>query len=81
MDHNVPAFNYQLKEGWSDLKVDRILFEKEELVELLDKNREMNYFKPNSSGPQPQNPPQPLPGAEYKLLQNPPQPLPGAEYK
>ena len=32
---NVPAFTYQLKEGWSDLKIGRILFEKEGLNHLL----------------------------------------------
>ena len=32
---NTPVFTYQLKEGWSDLKVGRILFEKEGLNEML----------------------------------------------
>jgi DNA mismatch repair protein MutS len=32
---NVPAFTYQLKEGWSDLKLGRILFEKEGLNLML----------------------------------------------
>jgi DNA mismatch repair protein MutS len=30
-----PAFTYELKEGWSDVKIGRILFEKEGLSELL----------------------------------------------
>lgn len=34
---NVPTFTYQLKEGWSDLKLGRILFEKEGLNILLDR--------------------------------------------
>jgi DNA mismatch repair protein MutS len=32
---NIPAFTYKLKEGWSDLKIGRILFEKEGLNRLL----------------------------------------------
>ena len=32
---NVPVFNYKLKQGWSDLKIGRILFEKEGLNKLL----------------------------------------------
>jgi DNA mismatch repair protein MutS len=32
---NVPAFTYKLKEGWSDLKLGRILFEKEGLNLML----------------------------------------------
>ena len=32
---NIPAFNYLLKEGWSDLKLGRILFEKEGLYKML----------------------------------------------
>jgi DNA mismatch repair protein MutS len=32
---NIPAFTYKLKEGWSDLKLGRILFEKEGLNKLL----------------------------------------------
>ena len=32
---NIPAFTYQLKEGWSDLKLGRILFEKEGLNTML----------------------------------------------
>jgi DNA mismatch repair protein MutS len=34
---NIPAFTYKLKEGWSDLKLGRILFEKEGLNKLLDR--------------------------------------------
>ena len=34
---NIPVFTYQLKEGWNDLKLGRILFEKEGLNVLLDK--------------------------------------------
>ena len=34
---NIPTFTYQLKEGWSDLKLGRILFEKEGLNILLDR--------------------------------------------
>ncbi|WP_430410663.1 MutS-related protein [Kordia sp.] len=33
--HNKPTFTYKLKKGWSDIKVGRILFEKEGLNELL----------------------------------------------
>ena len=32
---NIPSFTYQLKEGWSDLKLGRILFEKEGLNIML----------------------------------------------
>ena len=32
---NIPAFTYQLKEGWSDLKLGRILFEREGLNTML----------------------------------------------
>ncbi len=32
---NVPFFNYQLKRGWSELKIGKILFEKEGLADLL----------------------------------------------
>ncbi len=35
--NNIPTFTYQLKEGWSDVKVGRILFEKEGLNRLLNK--------------------------------------------
>ncbi|HTE25170.1 MutS-related protein [Flavitalea sp.] len=34
---NVPTFTYKLKDGWSDLKLGRILFEKEGLNTMLDK--------------------------------------------
>jgi DNA mismatch repair protein MutS len=34
---NIPAFTYQLKEGWSDLKLGRILFEKEGLNIMLER--------------------------------------------
>ena len=33
---NTPVFNYKLKKGWSDLKVGRILFEKEGLNKMLE---------------------------------------------
>ncbi|SKB48263.1 DNA mismatch repair protein MutS [Salegentibacter holothuriorum] len=33
---NMPTFTYQLKKGWSDIKVGQILFEKEGLNKLLD---------------------------------------------
>ncbi len=32
---DIPLFNYQIKEGWSDLRVGRLLFEKEGLNALL----------------------------------------------
>lgn len=32
---NIPTFTYQLKKGWSDIKVGRILFEKEGLNKML----------------------------------------------
>jgi DNA mismatch repair protein MutS len=35
---NVPEFTYQLKEGWSDLKLGRILFEREGLNNMLERN-------------------------------------------
>ena len=34
---DIPAFTYTLKEGWSDLKLGRILFEKEGLNKMLDR--------------------------------------------
>jgi DNA mismatch repair protein MutS len=37
MTDNIPAFTYKLKEGWSDLKLGRILFEKEGLNKMLDR--------------------------------------------
>ena len=33
---NTPVFTYKLKDGWSDLKIGRILFEKEGLNDLLE---------------------------------------------
>jgi DNA mismatch repair protein MutS len=36
LDQDTPAFTYQLKEGWSDLKTGRILFEKEGLNKMLE---------------------------------------------
>ncbi|WP_431244264.1 MutS-related protein [Flavobacterium sp. P21] len=33
---NIPTFTYKLKKGWSDIKVGRILFEKEGLNKLLN---------------------------------------------
>jgi DNA mismatch repair protein MutS len=35
LNNNIPAFTYKLKDGWSDLKIGRILFEKEGLNRLL----------------------------------------------
>ncbi len=35
LNQNVPAFTYKLKEGWSDLRLGRILFEKEGLNLML----------------------------------------------
>lgn len=35
LDRDTPVFTYKLKEGWSDLKLGRILFEKEGLNNLL----------------------------------------------
>ena len=35
LDGNIPAFTYKLKEGWSDVRVGRILFEKEGLYKML----------------------------------------------
>lgn len=35
---NIPTFTYKLKEGWSETKVGRILFEKEGLNKLLKSN-------------------------------------------
>ncbi|WPO76858.1 MutS-related protein [Flavobacterium sp. KACC 22761] len=34
--NNIPTFTYKLKKGWSDIKVGRILFEKEGLNKLLN---------------------------------------------
>lgn len=35
LNNDIPAFTYRLKEGWSDLKIGRILFEKEGLTRML----------------------------------------------
>lgn len=35
LDNDVPRFSYKLKEGWSQLKIGRLLFEKEGLAALL----------------------------------------------
>lgn len=35
LNENIPAFTYQLKEGSSDIKIGRILFEKENMNEIL----------------------------------------------
>ncbi|MFD2941347.1 MutS-related protein [Flavobacterium notoginsengisoli] len=37
--NNVPTFTYKLKQGWSDIKVGRILFDKVGLNELLDSSK------------------------------------------
>lgn len=37
---DIPAFTYKLKEGWSDLKLGRILFEKEGLNTMLGRTNE-----------------------------------------
>jgi DNA mismatch repair protein MutS len=34
--NNIPVFSYKIKEGWSDIKIGRILFEKEGLLNLLE---------------------------------------------
>ena len=36
LNDNIPAFTYKLKDGWSDLKLGRILFEKEGLNNILE---------------------------------------------
>ena len=36
LNDNIPAFTYKLKDGWSDLKLGRILFEKEGLNNMLE---------------------------------------------
>ncbi len=36
LNNNIPAFTYKLKSGWSDLKLGRILFEKEGLYKMLE---------------------------------------------
>jgi len=35
LQNNVPVFTYKLKEGWNDLKLGKILFEKEGLDRAL----------------------------------------------
>ncbi|TPE44717.1 MutS-related protein [Pontibacter mangrovi] len=35
LEHGYPRFSYRLQEGWSDLKIGKILFEKEGLGQLL----------------------------------------------
>jgi DNA mismatch repair protein MutS len=35
LNNNIPEFTYKLKDGWSDLKLGRILFEKEGLNKML----------------------------------------------
>jgi DNA mismatch repair protein MutS len=35
LKNNIPAFTYKLRTGWSDLKLGRILFEREGLNNLL----------------------------------------------
>ena len=37
--NNVPTFTYKLKKGWSNIKVGRILFDKEGLNELLNNSK------------------------------------------
>ncbi len=39
LHENTPAFTYSLKPGWSDIKIGRILFEKEGLNEMLKINK------------------------------------------
>ena len=36
LTNNIPAFTYKIKEGWSDLKLGRILFEREGLNKMLE---------------------------------------------
>ncbi len=36
---NIPEFTYKLKEGWSDVRVGRILFEKEGLYNMLENKK------------------------------------------
>jgi len=33
---DVPYFTYKLKEGWSDLRLGRVLFDKEGLNQMLE---------------------------------------------
>jgi DNA mismatch repair protein MutS len=39
IQNNTPIFSYRIKEGWSDLKVGQLLFEKEGLNELLNSKK------------------------------------------
>jgi DNA mismatch repair protein MutS len=36
LNNNIPTFTYKLKDGWSDLKLGRILFEREGLNKMLE---------------------------------------------
>lgn len=36
LNNNIPNFTYKLKEGWSDLKLGRVLFEREGLNKMLE---------------------------------------------
>ena len=36
LENDLPVFNYRLQEGWSELKIGRILFEKEGIPEMLE---------------------------------------------
>jgi DNA mismatch repair protein MutS len=36
LNDNAPLFTYKLKDGWSDLRLGRILFEREGLNKILD---------------------------------------------
>jgi DNA mismatch repair protein MutS len=36
LNDNIPSFTYKLKEGWSNLKLGRILFEREGLNKMLE---------------------------------------------
>ncbi|MES1220593.1 MAG: hypothetical protein ABUT20_34140, partial [Bacteroidota bacterium] len=40
LENNIPAFTYKLKNGWSDLKLGRILFEKEGLNKMLESSED-----------------------------------------
>ncbi len=42
LNGNTPAFTYKLKQGWSDLKLGRILFEREGLNTMLDAPGDMD---------------------------------------
>ena len=45
--NDTPAFTYELKEGWSSLRVGQILFEQEGLNELLRRRKALNSFTAN----------------------------------